>query len=82
MESRWSKPSPRSAAEALQAADAVGFPVVLKLFSHTITHKTDVGGVKLNLANAKEVARAFEEIRESVTRIAGPSIFRASRCSR
>jgi acetyltransferase len=62
-------------AEAVQAADAVGYPVVLKLFSHTITHKTDVGGVKLNLVNGKEVARAFDEIRESVSRIAGAQHF-------
>ncbi|MGA3065542.1 MAG: bifunctional acetate--CoA ligase family protein/GNAT family N-acetyltransferase [Tepidisphaeraceae bacterium] len=64
-----------SAAEAVKAAEAAGFPVVLKLFSHTITHKTDVGGVKLNLADAAEVARAYEEIRESVTRLAGPEHF-------
>ena len=36
-------------ADAVTAAEAIGFPVVLKLYSHTITHKTDVGGVKLNL---------------------------------
>ena len=35
--------------EAVAAAREIGFPVVLKLNSHTITHKTDVGGVKLNL---------------------------------
>lgn len=62
-------------AEAVQAAESVGFPVVLKLFSHTITHKTDVGGVKLNLANGTEVARAFDEICESVSRIAGDQHF-------
>ncbi len=39
----------RTMDEAVAAADAIGYPVVLKLFSHTITHKTDVGGVKLNL---------------------------------
>jgi len=64
-----------TSAEAVKAAEAMGFPVVVKLYSHTITHKTDVGGVKLNLASGKEVAKAFEEIRESVTRIAGAQHF-------
>ena len=35
--------------EAVAAAEAIGYPVVLKLHSETITHKTDVGGVQLNL---------------------------------
>src|SRR6185436_2183752 len=38
-----------SRGDALAAARAIGFPVVLKLYSETITHKTDVGGVKLDL---------------------------------
>jgi len=40
---------------------------VVKLHSNTITHKTDVGGVKLNLANKEAVGRAFDEIKEAVT---------------
>ncbi len=71
-----------SSVEAVQAAETVGFPVVLKLFSHTITHKTDVGGVKLNLANSKEVVRAFDEIGESVGRLKGPEHFKVSPSSR
>ena len=39
----------KSKEEAVKAADAIGYPVVLKLHSETITHKTDVGGVQLNL---------------------------------
>ena len=35
--------------EALEAAEDIGYPVVLKLYSETITHKTDVGGVQFNL---------------------------------
>jgi acetyltransferase len=62
-------------AEAAQVAQEMGFPVVLKLFSHTITHKTDVGGVKLNLTDTREVSRAYEEIRESVSRMAGSQHF-------
>lgn len=52
--------------EAVKLATAIGFPIVLKLYSHTITHKTDVGGVKLNLKNAEEVRTAFKEIKEAV----------------
>ncbi len=48
--------------EALQCAAAIGYPVVLKLHSHTITHKTDVGGVQLNLADAEAVRRAWRAI--------------------
>jgi acetyltransferase len=61
--------------EAVKAAEAGGFPVAVKLYSHTITHKTDVGGVKLRLASGKEVAQAFHEIRESVDRLKGPGHF-------
>jgi acetyltransferase len=49
--------------------------VVLKLHSETITHKTDVGGVKLNLQNAEAVSAAFEAIKASVTEKAGAQHF-------
>jgi len=39
----------KSEDEAVQCAEKIGYPVVLKLFSEVITHKTDVGGVQLNL---------------------------------
>jgi acetyltransferase len=48
--------------EAVQCAAAIGYPVVLKLHSQTITHKTDVGGVQLNLADADAVRRAYRAI--------------------
>jgi acetyltransferase len=48
--------------EALAAARAIGFPVVLKLHSPDITHKTDVGGVRLNLQSADMVASAFDDM--------------------
>ncbi|TAK66425.1 MAG: GNAT family N-acetyltransferase [Betaproteobacteria bacterium] len=48
--------------EAVQCAAAIGFPVVLKLDSQTITHKTEVGGVQLNLADADAVRRAYRAI--------------------
>ncbi|HYX68022.1 MAG TPA: GNAT family N-acetyltransferase, partial [Terriglobales bacterium] len=53
----------------------LGFPVVLKLHSETVTHKTDVGGVKLDLAGETEVRAAFESIRRSVTEKAGAQHF-------
>ncbi len=43
---------------AVYAAETLGYPVVLKILSHDITHKSDVGGVRLNLHNATEVAEA------------------------
>jgi acetyltransferase len=55
-----------SEAEAIRCADELGYPVVLKLWSHTITHKTDVGGVRLNLRSATEVRRAYRAIRAAV----------------
>jgi len=48
--------------EAVKHAEDIGYPVVLKLFSHTITHKSDIGGVKLNLTSKEAVIQAFEEI--------------------
>jgi acetyltransferase len=48
---------------------------VLKLYSQTITHKTDVGGVKLDLANAAAVKRAFTAIKKSVVEKAGAKHF-------
>lgn len=48
--------------EAVSVAKELGYPVVLKVVSPQITHKTDVGGVKLDLGTAKEVRAAFDEI--------------------
>lgn len=61
--------------EAVRKAAEIGYPVVLKLHSETITHKTDVGGVKLNLRSAGDVAAAFGEIQASVTVKAGAEHF-------
>jgi acetyltransferase len=54
--------------EAVACAEAIGYPVVLKLFSQTITHKTDVGGVQLNLADAAAVRQAYRAIQAAVER--------------
>ena len=64
-----------SAEEALAHAQAIGYPVVLKLHSETITHKTDVGGVQLNLADAAAVRRAYAAIETSVRERAGAEHF-------
>lgn len=64
-----------TAADAVAAAEGTGYPVVLKLVSDTITHKSDVGGVKLNIQNAADVQRAFHEIERGVTEHAGAEHF-------
>jgi acetyltransferase len=61
--------------EAVAAADAIGYPVVLKLNSETITHKTDVGGVKLNLVDQIEVRAAFQDIASAVANKASADDF-------
>ncbi|HUI84347.1 MAG TPA: bifunctional acetate--CoA ligase family protein/GNAT family N-acetyltransferase [Candidatus Binatia bacterium] len=61
--------------DAAKAAAEIGYPVVLKLYSLTITHKTDVGGVLLNLRDAAAVRAAFQSIRQSVTEKAGGEHF-------
>ncbi|HVA48279.1 MAG TPA: bifunctional acetate--CoA ligase family protein/GNAT family N-acetyltransferase [Pirellulales bacterium] len=52
----------RDADEAVKVANLVGYPVVLKIASPDITHKTDVGGVALNLANQDQVRAAYERV--------------------
>ncbi|MFN8631787.1 MAG: GNAT family N-acetyltransferase [Chloroflexota bacterium] len=61
--------------EAVTAAAAIGYPVVAKLLSRTITHKTDVGGVALNLRNADAVREAFDKIKASVAEKVGAEHF-------
>jgi len=52
----------KTKAEAVSLSKKVGFPVVLKIVSPDIIHKSDIGGVKLGLANATQVGKAFAEI--------------------
>ena len=56
----------RTKREAISMAKELGFPVVLKIASPDISHKSDVGGIKLGLRNAAEVGRAYREIMDSV----------------
>ncbi len=57
--------------EAVAAANEIGYPVVLKVHSETITHKTDVGGVHLNVRNAEGVRTLYKAIEDSVNARAG-----------
>lgn len=68
-------PIATSAEAAIACAEALGYPVVVKLVSHTITHKTDVGGVQLNLASAKAVGLAYDQIYRAVAERAGAEHF-------
>lgn len=52
--------------QAVNCAQRLGYPVVLKLHSHTITHKTDVGGVHLDIQSAAAVQYAFATIQQNV----------------
>jgi len=61
--------------KAATLASELGFPVVLKVFSKTITHKTDVGGVKLNLQDEAAVRAAYRAIQSSVAEKASPDQF-------
>ncbi len=65
----------RSEADAVAAAQALGFPVVLKLHSETITHKSDVGGVVLDLGDAAAVRAAYRQIETAVAERVGREHF-------
>jgi acetyl coenzyme A synthetase (ADP forming)-like protein len=58
----------RTEEEAVRLAQEIGFPVAVKLASRSIVHKTEVGGVRLNLKDAAAVRRAFAEIRDQLAR--------------
>lgn len=61
--------------EAVQHASEIGFPVAVKLHSHTITHKSDIGGVQLHIGDTVSVRRAWESIQAAVMKQAGPQAF-------
>ncbi|NIQ05686.1 MAG: acetyl-CoA synthetase [Candidatus Korarchaeota archaeon] len=54
--------------EAIEIASEIGYPLVMKIVSPDVLHKTDVGGVKLHITNKKEVSKVWEDIMESVKR--------------
>jgi len=55
-----------SRTEAVLIAEQLGFPIVMKVNSKEITHKSDIGGVILNITNAQEVQTAFQKINAAV----------------
>lgn len=58
----------RNQREAALVANSMGFPVVLKIISEDILHKSDVGGVKIDIGSQGELRRAFYEIIQNVNR--------------
>jgi len=54
-----------TADEAVEKSKAIGFPVVLKILSKDVLHKSDAGGVKINLKTEEEVRKAFNEIMDN-----------------
>jgi acetyltransferase len=65
----------RNEEEAVRHAEAFGYPAVLKLYSASITHKTDVGGVALDLEDADAAREAYRRIEASVREKAGAEHF-------
>ncbi len=61
--------------EAVALADRMGYPVVLKVFSTTITHKSDIGGVQLDLRDGSAVLQAYQDIEAAVAKRVGSQTF-------
>lgn len=68
--------------EAASIAKELGFPVVVKLHSTSITHKSDVGGVKLSLTTPDSVRTAYREILQSVSKLKGKEHFHGATVQR
>ncbi|WP_448570293.1 bifunctional acetate--CoA ligase family protein/GNAT family N-acetyltransferase [Trichothermofontia sp.] len=64
-----------SAEAAVERAEQLGYPVVLKLNSEVVTHKTDVGGVQLNLTSAEAVRQAYTTIAQNLERMGAAEAF-------
>ncbi len=56
----------RSANEALILAESIGFPVAMKIYSPDISHKSDAGGIRLNISNAQVVRSTYRDLIEQV----------------
>jgi acetyltransferase len=68
----------RTAEEAVEVAQRIGYPVVLKISSPDIIHKSDFGGVRINLANAEQVRDAFDLMMLRVQRRAPNAFIRGA----
>ncbi len=60
--------------EAIAAAEKLGYPVVMKIVSPQISHKSDIGGVKLRLQNKAQVGNAYDEIMNAVKKKAATAV--------
>jgi acyl-CoA synthetase (NDP forming) len=75
----------KSREEAISVSRQIGFPVVLKIVSPDVVHKSDAGGVRLGLKTSKQVGKAYDDILETVRRrhpevaILGVSVQRMAR---
>jgi len=58
----------KNVAEAVKFAQKIGYPVVLKIVSPDVIHKSDVGGVTINVKDAEDVQKTYEQIMDSVKR--------------
>ncbi len=54
--------------ETVKAAEEIGYPLVMKIVSPQISHKSDVGGIKLYLNNAEEIRTAYEDMMENISK--------------
>jgi len=68
----------RTSSEAVDAAERIGYPVVLKISSPDIIHKSDFGGVRINLSNAEQVRDAFDLMMLRVQRRAPNALIRGA----
>lgn len=58
----------KTAEEAISAAEEMGYPLVMKVVSPQISHKSDIGGVRLSLQNAAEVKAAYQDMMENISK--------------
>jgi acyl-CoA synthetase (NDP forming) len=58
----------KNAVEAVEFADEIGYPVVVKIVSPDVIHKSDVGGVIINVKDAEDVQKVYEQIMDGVKR--------------
>jgi len=68
--------------EAIYHANKIGYPVAMKIISEDIIHKTDVGGVVLNIDDEKEIVEAYEAIMENCKRNAPKAMIRGVEISK
>jgi acyl-CoA synthetase (NDP forming) len=58
----------KTAEEAISAAEEIGYPLVMKVVSPQISHKSDIGGIRLFLQNAAEVKAAYQDMMENISK--------------